>query len=130
MNGYTKPYFQDDTGRVFRDETGFTDHGDPIPYEVELGNNNFNNDLHKNYIGAVVDAEAARTMQVMYSVDNGEWQRLGQVDEKVKEMTFPHNSRGRKIKYKFTHNDDGEPPKLNGISTFYSVEERLYGDTR
>lgn len=130
MNGYTKPYFQDDTGRLFRDETGYIDDTESIPFEVELGNNNFNDDLHKLYISAVVDSEAARTMQVQYAIDDGEWQRLGQIDDTVKELSFPHNARGRKIKYKFTHNDDGEPPKLNGVSTFYSVEERLHGQSR
>jgi hypothetical protein len=49
MNGYTKPYFTDETGRLFRDETGNLDNADPIPMEIEFGRNNLGTDQLKQY---------------------------------------------------------------------------------
>ena len=127
MHGYKKPYFLDDTGRLFRDETGLLDHNDTIPFEVTLGEHDFNDDLSKVYNGVVVDSEKAQTAQVAYSVDSQDYKGLGQLDATSKEFIFKHEVRGRKIQYKFTHNDKGEAPAINGISTFYAVEEQNLG---
>ena len=127
MNGYRKPYFVDDTGRLFRDEIGNKDHFDTIPFEVTLGQNDFNNDLSKIYAGVVVDSESARTANASYSLDGGSFNGLGQLDDTSKEIKFPAHTNGRKIQYKFTHNDGGDAPAINGVSTFYSAEERTLG---
>ena len=130
MHGYTKPYFLDETGRVFRDETGKKDHNDTIPMEIELGENNFNSDLRKTYTSVAVDSIRARTAYISYALDGGEWHNLGQLDENNKVFTFPHNMVGTKINYLITHNDSGEGPIINGVSTYYSTDERYYGQTR
>ena len=127
MHGYKKPYFLDDTGRLFRDETGFIDHTDTIPFELTIGDHDFNEDLSKTYNGVVVDSEKAQTAQLAYSVDGASYIGLGQLDATSKEFIFKHAARGRKINYKFTHNDAGEPPAINGLSTFHSAEENNLG---
>lgn len=127
MHGIKKSYFIDDTGRLFRDEIGNLDHNDTIPFEVTLGQNDFNNDLSKSYIGVVVDSENARTAQASYSIDGNSYLPLGQLDRDVVELKFKLGDRGRKIQYKFTHNDSGDAPAINGLSTFYSVEEQNLG---
>lgn len=127
MHGYKKAYFTDDTGRLFRDETGNKDHNDTIPYEVTLGKNDFNIGLSKNYIAAVVDSENARTAQVSYSVDGKDYIGLGQIDSDAVELKFRAGVTGRNIQYKFTHNDPGDAPAINGIETYFSSEEQNLG---
>lgn len=126
MNGYTKPYFTDETGRLFRDETGNLDNEDPIPVEIEFGRNNFSTDQKKTYLTALVDSEQARGALIQYSIDSGPFQTLGQITEPVQKMIFPQGGQlieGRDINYKFTHNDEGNSPILNGIMTYYSGTE-------
>ena len=129
MHGYTKPYFIDETGRLFRNETGNLDHADTIPFEVEIGDRNFGHDLSKTYDAVVVDANKSRLVQVQASVDDDEWINLGQLDRASNSLTFPRITAGRKVNYKFTHNDAGEAPSINGITTYYAVEERRHGRT-
>lgn len=126
MHGYTKPYFTDDTGRLFRDETGNKDNFDPIPLEIEIGRDNLGNDQVKKFISVIVDSETARGAVVQYSIDGKEFFTLGQITENVQKLVFPQNNQileGRDINYKIVHNDLGDPPTINGITTYTSLAE-------
>lgn len=129
MNGYTKPYFTDDTGRLFRDEVGNLDNNEVIPMEVQLGRNQFGTDAKKTYTAVLVDSEQAREAVLQYSLDGEQFQTLGQIDKNIKKMTFSTarqpNAEARDIDYKFVHSDSGDPPMLNGLSTVYQVQERI-----
>jgi hypothetical protein len=126
MSGYTKPYFTDETGRLFRDETGNLDNADPIPMEIEIGRSNFSTDQRKTYLSVMVDSENARTASLQYSIDGGRFETLGQLTNEVELLTFPQGNQlkeGRDINYKLVHNDKGDPPVLNGITTYFNVKE-------
>lgn len=132
MHGYTKPYFTDDTGRLFRDETGNLDHVDPIPMEVELGRNNFGFNQKKIFDSILVDSEKARGARLQYSIDGGPFKTFReQITDKVTKIQFPQGDQlieGRDINYKFVHNDKGEAPVINGITTYYSVSEAIVNE--
>lgn len=129
MNGYTKPYFTDETGRLFRDETGNLDNADIIPFEVEFGRNPFGSDVDKSYLSVLTDTEAAREAIIQYSLDGGAYQTLGQVTKSVNKLPFSNNQsapvEGRDISYKVVHSDAGDPPIINGLTTYYNVQERI-----
>ena len=128
MNGYTKPYFTDELGNLFRDETTNLDHVDPIPMEVQLGRNNFNTDQIKKYLSVLVDSENARGALLQYSVDGGAFRTLGQVNNNVEKITFPSGGaiiEGRDIDFKLVHNEVGDPPVWNGITTYWILAERV-----
>ena len=126
MNGYTKPYFTDETGRLFRDETGNTDNGDSIPMEIEIGRSNFGSDQKKTYLSVLVDSENARGTTIQYAVDGGRFEALGIVNSNVSKLVFPQRGQlieGRDINYKIVHNDKGEPAIINGLVTYFSTTE-------
>lgn len=126
MNGYTKLYFTDETGRLFRDETGNNDHGRTIPLDIELGRNNFNTDQKKTYNSVLVDSENARGATIQYSVDGGQFRTLGTIHDRVGLLVFKQRGQlveGRDINYRIVHNEEGDPTVINGIITYYSVSE-------
>lgn len=126
MNGYTKPYFTDETGRLFRDETGNTDNGEPIPMEIEIGRDNLGTDQLKRFISVLVDSENARGAVLQYALDGGNFITLGQITDNVQKMVFSQNDQlpeGRDIDYKIVHNDVGDPPMINGVTTYTSFAE-------
>lgn len=126
MNGYTKLYFTDETGRLFRDETGNLDNFNAIPLEIELGRNNLGTDQKKNFLSVLIDSENARGALLQYSVDGGNFETLGQITDKIEKLVFPQGGQmieGRDINYKAVHNDTGDAPVLNGITTYFSVTE-------
>jgi len=128
MNGYTKPYFTDETGRLFRDETGNLDHNDSIPLEIEIGRSNFGINQLKNYSAVIVDSEKARGMSVQYSIDGNRFETLGQITDNVQTLDFPQKGQkieGRDINYKLVHNELGDPLSINGPSTYYSIGETV-----
>lgn len=128
MNGYTKPYFTDETGRLFRDETGNTDNFDSIPLEIEFGRSNFGTDQVKGYLSVLIDSENARGASLQYSVDSGRFETLGQITDNVQKLVFPQGGQlleGRDINYKVVHNDTGDAPIINGPTTYYSVNEAV-----
>lgn len=128
MTGFTKPYFTDETGRLFRDETTNLDHHDPIPMEVEIGRSNFGTDQRKNYSSILVDSENARGAILQASVDGGPFREYDgwQVTNNVQKMVFPQGGQlieGRDINYKLVHNDSWDAPIINGLTTYFSVTE-------
>jgi hypothetical protein len=128
MHGYTKPYFTDETGRLFRDETGHLDNVDTIPMTIELGRDNFGTNERKSYQTAVVDSEAARGAIVQYSIDGSEFQTLGPVTNLVTVLPFPMRGQqitGRDINYRIVHNQKGSQAIINGINTYFSSIEGM-----
>lgn len=131
MSGYTKPYFTDETGRLFRDETGNLDHVDPIPMEITLGRNNMGTDQLKGFTAVLVDSENARETILQYSIDGGPYITLGQIANNIEKMVFPQGGQlvqGRDISYKIVHNDRGDPPAINGLSTYFYLAENIVNE--
>lgn len=132
MNGYTKPYFTDELGNLFRDETGNLDHVDPIPMEIELGRDNSDTDQKKTYISVLADTENARGALLQYSIDGGAFRTLGQINTGVEKLVFPQSGQlieGRDINYKLVHNETGNPAIFNGLSTYYNTTEATPSET-
>lgn len=126
MNGYTKPYFTDETGRLFRDETGNLDNADPIPFEIEFGRDNLGQDQDKRLLSVLVNSEKARGAVLQYQLDGGNYETLGQVTDPIQKLVFPQNASliaGRDINYKIVHNDTGDPPTVNGLTSFFNLAE-------
>ena len=126
MFGYTKPYFTDDTGRLFRDETGNLDNFDTIPMSIDLGRSNLGSDQEKKYVSVLVDSENATNASIQYALDGGNFETLGQVSNNIEKLIFKQNNQlitGRDINYKIVHNDPGAPPVINGLTTFYAYSE-------
>lgn len=126
MNGYVKPYFTDETGRLFRDETGNLDNVDTIPLEIELGRSNFGTDQLKTYLAVLVDSENARGATLMYAIDGDRFESLGPITGNVCKITFPQGGQlieGRDINFKIVHNEKTDPLVISGLTTYYSVTE-------
>lgn len=128
MHGYTKPYFVDETGRMFRDETTDKDHFDTIPMEIELGRSAVGSRFEKTFSGCLVQSEKAGGAQVSVSIDNGEWRNVGQISSDIQEIKFDRDlPSGRDINYKITTNDTGEAAIIDGVETYSSIQENRFG---
>lgn len=128
MHGYTKPYFTDETGRLFRDETTHLDHNDTIPMDIEFGRDNFGTNRRKSYQSATIDSEAARGATIYYALDEGKFEVLGEVTSNVTILPFPTRGReiqGRSINYRVAHNNPGAQTTINGVTTDFNVIESL-----
>lgn len=124
MHGYTKPYFVDETGRLFRDETGNEDYQDTIPMEIQTYPDGLGSRFPKKFTGCIVESEQAAGTQVSISIDNGDWRNVGQVHTDITVLQFPGDlPNGREIAYKFTHNDSGIAPSIDGVETYFSNQE-------
>ena len=132
MNGYTKPYFTDNFGYLFRDETGLTDAGQSIPMQLEFGRNNLGTEQMK-VLGAVqIDSERTRTGIMQYSLDGGDWATLGQIDTDITTLNFPQGkgalNTGHDINLRFMHNNAGDPPMFNGWTVYWNSYESIVNE--
>lgn len=123
MHGYVKPYFIDETGRLFRDETGNLDHVDTIPFEVEFGRDNFGVTLKKNFHSYIVDASQPAGVGVHYSIDGGPFKQLGSLTKRITEFVVPFGETGYDWNIKYTHNQSGAAPVINSDTTYWSALE-------
>lgn len=127
MNGYTKPYFTDENGYLFRDETGLTDNGLAIPMLVEFGRTNCGTEMQKIFGALQIDSERTRTGIIQYSIDGGNWNTLGQVTRDIDTLVFPQKDpqlvTGHDINLRFVHNNAGDPPYFNGWTIYFNSYE-------
>lgn len=131
MNGYTKPYFTDETGRLFRDETGNLDNFDTIPMEIELGRNNFGTDQLKVYMSVLIDSENARGAVLQYALDAGPFNTLGQLTDTSTKISIPTKGQlvqAHDINYKIVDNTQGDPTAFNGMSTYFKIENLIVNE--
>ena len=134
MNGFTKPYFTDENGYLFRDETGLTDAGVSIPMMVEFGRTNCGTEQAKIFGSTLVNSERSRTGIMQYSLDGGNWQTLGQISEDLGELSFPQKEpslrTGHDINLRFTHNSTGDPPYFNGWTVYWNSYQSIVNEIR
>lgn len=130
MNGYTKPYFTDENGYLFRDETGLTDAGNSIPMLLEFGRTNCGTEQAKVFTATLVDSERTRTGLMQYQLDGGNWSTLGQLKDEIETLVFPGKDRqvGHDINLRFTHNSVGDPPYFNGWTCYFNNVEALVNE--
>lgn len=131
MNGYTKPYFTDENGYLFRDETGLTDNGASIPMLLEFGRTNCGTEQEKIFEAVLVDSERTRTGIMQYKLNNGNWAVLGQIVEEVGELVFSQEylkKKGHDINLRFTHNSAGDPPFFNGWVVYFNNVQSIVNE--
>lgn len=131
MNGFTKPYFTDENGFMFRDETGLTDNGNSIPMMVEFGRTNCGTEQAKIFEAALIDSERTRTGLMQYQLDGGNWATLGQITEDIGELNFNlavDKKIGHDINLRFTHNNVGDPPYFNGFTLYFNSVQSIVNE--
>ena len=125
MHGYEKVYMGDETGRVFRMDTGFSDDRKPIPFMVET--KRLNQDKPENiktYRRAYVYTKNGQMANFSYSVDGKEWRTAGRLSKSLSviELGEVH---GNDIAFRVSQNDVGEGVVLLGISLVFMEEGLL-----
>lgn len=134
MNGFTKPYFTDENGYLFRDETGSTDFGRSISMQIETGRTNCGTEQQKTWMALQVDSEKARGSIIQYALDGSdEWRSFEgvQLTDDIQTIAFPQNEKlvqSRDINIRIVHNDYGEAPVVNGMTIYFNVVESLVNE--
>lgn len=131
MNGYTKPYFTDENGYMFRDETGLTDNGISIPMMVEFGRTNCGTEQQKIFGAVQIDSERTRTGIMQYQLDGGDWLTLGQIKDDIETLSFPQRGNlntAHDINLRFMHNNAGDPPIFNGWTLYFNSYESIVNE--
>ena len=116
MHGLEKPYFGDDTGRFYRDETGLTDNGKPIHFLIEtkryhLGLPEETKTMRRAYIHTQDGHQAIVTV----IVDGKDTDIKAQLDKNITSVDLG-DIQGRDIAFRVTQNNGGEPVVYIGVS--------------
>lgn len=133
MNGYRKPYFTDENGYLFRDETGFTDAGLSIPMIIDTGRTNCGTEQEKAWGAIQVDSENSRGAIVQISLDGGDWHTYPgwQLTNNIETLNFPQRDaliKSRDIDVRLVHNDYGDPPAVNGFTIYFALAESIVNE--
>lgn len=125
-NSQIKLHFADDTGNLYVDEVGNTDDGATIPFEIELGRDNYTIDEVKNYLSCYVYTESPRGATVKYQIEGGNWKTLGTLTSDVQMLKFSDGIEGRDINLKISQNDDGDPISVIMIVNNFNTQAQAY----
>lgn len=133
--GEEKPYFFSDDGYLYIDETGNLDHDKIIPLEVETGRDNFGSEQIKKYDAMLIYSEGAIGSSVKVSVDGGDFQTVGHIEDPVQYIKFPERGPdklrlGTSASCKVLNASAGDPPSIQGIVWYYDIQEDIPGGRR
>ncbi len=121
-------YFQDDTGRLLRDDYGNLDLTATIPWEFNFGKDNLGIDEKKDFVGCTIYSDNWQSIQVSISIGGSEFKNIGELTGPVTKLKIPDTMprQGIDIDYQFSHNGPSNPPDVLGISTHFSQMESSY----
>jgi hypothetical protein len=125
MHGYEKIYIGDETGRVFRLDTGHSDNLQPIHFIAET--KRFNQDLpeeRKTYRKAFVYTKNGQLANFAYSIDGGNWTTVGRLSKSLTPINL-NEARGSDIAFRISQNDKGEGVALLGVGVQWARGEIL-----
>lgn len=133
--GYVKPYFYSDDGKLYIDETGNKDGDKIISFEAELGRDMQGNEARKSYEGALIFSDQAVGLKLMASIEGGQFKTVGQIQRDIDYLRFPERGdnqleNGTDINYKIVGASEGDPQKIQGILTVYTLQEDFPSERR
>jgi len=115
MHGFEKVYFGDNTGRVFRDETGQSDAGTSIPFLIETKRFHMNlPEETKKFRKVFIYTQNGQYAIASISIDGGEWESIGQLSKNTTVINL--NKYGRDIAFRISQNDTGESVTFIGVA--------------
>jgi len=125
-SGVNKSYFTDNDGNVFKDESGNTDNGSPIPWYVELGNNLFETEAQKSYHAVHVFSGKAKGTSIRAKINDRESIKVGEITENSQSITIPGKGtdlQGEYINYIISNNGQYGESVFRGLVSYYSLEQ-------
>lgn len=99
--------------------------------EIEWGRSNFGTDQLKLYLSCMVDSENARGAILQYALDDGPFNTLGQLVKTSTKISFPTDAQLKEahdINYKLVDNTSGDATAVNGMSTWFKIQELIVNE--
>lgn len=127
--GNFKPHFFDQTGQMWVDEQGTDDNGQAIHMAPELGNDTFGVDEQKNFYGVKVYSHNSASTKIYASVDDGDWQEVGQITKPVQAILLNKVPKGTMINFKFGNSFLGDTPQIDKMVVWFNREEDTFRAT-
>lgn len=127
MHGLEKIYFGDETGRVFRGDTGNTDNGKSIPFLVETKRVHQDRpEERKKYRRLYVYTKNGQNAIASISLDGKDFTTVGQLNKNFTVIELGDRE-GNDISLRVTQNDKGEACWLLGWSVIWLEGENSRG---
>lgn len=125
--GYIKPFWFDEVGQMWVDDTGNTDNGKQISLRYAFGDDTFGIDELKSYKGIKVYSTAAVGTKVLLSIDRGEPIEVGEISGAVTVIDFSTSKKnlpkGSMVNVIFTNSSSEEAPLIEKATVYYQKEE-------
>lgn len=126
-------YFGDSAGQVYKFKTGLNDNSDPIPFKwVSPALTSDAPHLIKDYkyLYVFLDRTAKYGIDVLYSIEFGDWQPLGTATGVVSELAFPPGTQGCNIQIQYASNALLDQQKILGQLCLGEVQQGRLGDVK
>lgn len=130
-NNTAKLHFFDEKGQFWVDEQGTDDNGIAIPFEAEIGDDNFGIDEIKNPVGIKVYSKNAAGTKVFVSVDGEDEEReVGQITKRIDSIAINSVPKGVTFNFKFKSTMLGDTPQIEKATVWYNPEEDTFRATQ
>lgn len=130
FDGNARPHWFDETGQMWVDEEGTDDNGVAIHMEVEPGNDTFGVDEIKKWIGVKIYSHNAVGSKIYASVDDGEFQEIGQILKPVESIALEKILKGTMINFRITNSFKGDTPQIDKMVVWFNREEDTFRATQ
>lgn len=130
ISGTYALYFISDKGKLMQDDIGNDDDGDSIPFRAVLGRRHHGVELVKNYHGWRIYGENVAGCSFYVAKENEDFTKeVGRLSSHISEIPVPDVKplAARDINVKIASNAKSDPPMIEGIITYFNVQEDNFG---
>jgi hypothetical protein len=133
--GEDRVYFFSDNGYLYYEHDGNLDDDKIIPYEFDLGEDNFGTQQLKSYDGMFVYSKNAIGTTIKASVSGGDFRTVGQITQDEEYIKFSENGdnklpEGTTIRIKYANATKGDAPLIRGHIVYFNAREARPSERR
>lgn len=131
-SGVIKPYFASSNGYLYMDDTGYSDDGVAIRFEMDLGQTHYGTEAIKQYVGAFVYSQDANGLKIQIAVDRGRPLTVGEIKGVAHQIDYQAENgkpipSGVYVRVKIVGAVIGPPQVVEAFYDFFNILQEIAG---
>lgn len=136
VSSVIKPLFLSNDGKIYQDDTGFTDAEKVTRFQMDLGKSNHGTNNEKIFQGHYIYSENAIGLKVIIRIDGGEPIIVGEIARDYGDLMYKIEGNSKKkftgtiIEVSLKGAVDGPPQVISGVDDYFNMVQEINANAK